>query len=166
MGMVKAILFDNDGTLLDTYQLILDSFNHAYQQVIGRTFTPQETMRLVGQPLDVQALDLVGDEEVAREVVRVYRLYNEAVHDERARAYDGCIETLRLLKDAGYRMAVVTSKRHGLAQHGIEVFGMSVITNVATNEKVDKGSHEEVQKAANAAQPRMAAIMKGMISRI
>ena len=125
MPQIKGILFDNDGTLLDTYELILESFNYAYEEVLGHTFPPEEVMQKVGQPLETQVRDFADDDEVVAEVVRVYRDLNVRIHDERATVYEGCIETLAALKDAGIRMCIVTSKRHSLAQHGIEVFGIA-----------------------------------------
>ena len=53
-----------------------------------------------------------------------------------------------------------------VARHcGIRCFGISIITDLGVNGKIVKVTHENVQKAANEAQPRMAAIMREMISR-
>ena len=53
-----------------------------------------------------------------------------------------------------------------VARHcGIRVFGVSIITDLGVEGHVEEVSHEEVQKAANAVQPLMAAIMREMIKR-
>lgn len=53
-----------------------------------------------------------------------------------------------------------------VANHcGIKVFGMSVITDLGVEGKIVEVSHEEVQKAADEAQPRMTTIMKELINR-
>ena len=51
---MKAILFDNDGTLVDTYELILSSMRHATRTVLGREIAEDALMAKVGQPLAVQ----------------------------------------------------------------------------------------------------------------
>lgn len=122
---IKGVLFDLDGTLIDTHDLILSSFRHATREVLGREIPDEVLMRKVGQPLVVQMWDFTEDDAVHEQLVRTYRAYNEAKNDEVVRAFPGVGEMLEALREAGYPLGVVTSKRHALAWHTLEVLGLA-----------------------------------------
>ena len=122
---IRAILWDLDGTLQDSYGLILSSFRHATREVLGRVIPDAELMQKVGQPLDTQMWDFTDDPEVHAKLTQVYREHNHRVHDEALRQFPGMREALAKLKAAGYVMGVVTSKRHALAWRGCEVTGVA-----------------------------------------
>ena len=124
LSHIRCILWDLDGTLQDSYGLILSSFRHATRTVLGRVIPDAELMQKVGQPLAVQMRDFTDDPYVQAELVRVYRDHNERVHDEALREFPGMREAVASLAAAGYTLGVVTSKRHELAWHGLEVCGL------------------------------------------
>ena len=78
---VKAILFDNDGTLVDTYQLILDSFRYATRTVLGHELPEAVVMEKVGQPLVTQIADFDPDPVVRQHLWDAYQAFNHAHHD-------------------------------------------------------------------------------------
>ena len=116
----KAVLFDLDGTLIDTYQLILESFQHATKQVLGRVIPDEQLMAKVGQPLSTQMWDWTNDTAVHDELLRVYRTFNHAIHDDRVATFPGIPLLLKNMCEQGIRLGVVTSKLHWLAQRGLE----------------------------------------------
>lgn len=120
---LRAILFDLDGTLIDTVELIRVSFRYATEKVLGEAIPDEITMANVGQPLRQQFTDMAPDH--VEELLDVYRGFNRAHHDEMAHAYPGTVETLAALAKAGVRMGVVTSKGGPTALHGIEHFGLA-----------------------------------------
>lgn len=122
---LDVVLFDNDGTLVDTHDLLLKSFRHATRTVLGVELPDEKLMAKVGQPLSVQMWDFTNDEAAHDELLRVYRELNEGLHDEAIRLFPGTKEALERLADAGMRMGVVTSKMHPLAQRGLEVLGVA-----------------------------------------
>ena len=120
---IRGILYDNDGTLVDTHDLILESMRYSTSEVLGRIIPDEDLLRGVGTPLDAQLVDLAGDEELGAELALVYRAHNEALHDEVVRLFPGVAEGLSNLQQAGFVQGVVTAKRHRLAQRGLEITG-------------------------------------------
>lgn len=107
--MLSAVLFDFDGTLVDTTDLIYQSMRHATGEVLGREISRDVLMANVGQPLPRQ-MELLSAEH-AEALLDSYRLHNEANHDALIREFPGVEESLARLKAAGVRVGVVTSKR-------------------------------------------------------
>jgi pyrophosphatase PpaX len=102
------IVFDLDGTVVDTVELIRMSFRHAVRQVLGADLPDDVIMAGVGQPLMTQMVALSA--EHAQELYDTYREYNHRVHDDLIREYDGIEAALGRLRAAGRRLAIVTSK--------------------------------------------------------
>ena len=107
--MLGAALFDFDGTLVDTTDLIYQSMRHATGEVLGREISRDVLMANVGQPLPRQ-MELLSAEH-AEALLDSYRLHNEENHDALIREFPGVEESLARLKAAGVRVGVVTSKR-------------------------------------------------------
>jgi len=123
LARVSAVLFDLDGTLIDTVELIRVSFRHATEVVLGAALPDELTMANVGQPLRTQFEDLAPGR--ADELVRVYREFNWQHHDTMATAYAGTRPTLEALAARGVRMGVVTSKGTEGARRGLDLFGLT-----------------------------------------
>lgn len=121
---LDAVLFDLDGTLIDTYDLILVTFRHATREVLGRTIPDEELMAKVGQPLATQMWDFTDDASVQQELVAAYREYNARVHGDLIKLFPGTVDMLERLKDAGVPLGVVTSKRHVSAVQGLASFNL------------------------------------------
>ncbi|MEF9841191.1 MAG: HAD-IA family hydrolase [Raoultibacter sp.] len=121
----KAILFDLDGTVLDTHDLLLECFQITTQEVLGRVIDDAVLMAKVGQPLNTQMWDFTDDAAQHEALCRVYRNHNEKIHDQRVKVFPGVVETLQMLGQAGYPLGVVTSKRHAPALHGLELFDLA-----------------------------------------
>ena len=106
---MKAALFDFDGTLVDTTDLIYQSMRHAAGEVLGREVSREVLMANVGQPLPRQ-MELLSAEH-AEALLNSYRLHNEENHDALIKEFPGVEEALARLRWAGVQVAVVTSKR-------------------------------------------------------
>jgi pyrophosphatase PpaX len=108
--LLSAALFDFDGTLVDTTEMIHQSMRHAASSVLGRDDIPRETLLAnVGQPLPRQ-MELI-DAERAELLLEAYRRHHEEHHDDLIGEFPGIEEALTRLRSASIQVAVVTSKR-------------------------------------------------------
>src|SRR5918912_707508 len=104
-----VVLFDLDGTVIDSGAIILASMRHAAKEVLGAEPPDDELMAAVGGPgLEAQMRALAP--ERVEELVTVYRAHNEPLHDTLA-CCDGMDDVLVRLKDEGRRLGIVTAKR-------------------------------------------------------
>lgn len=122
LGTVEVVLFDLDGTLIDTIDLILASMRHATATVLGEALPDEVLLHNVGVPLRVQMREF--DVDRCEELLTCYREHNAIVHDELVAEYPGIADGLKTLVELGYRLAIVTSKSRPVAQRGLEIFGL------------------------------------------
>ena len=118
--MLRAALFDFDGTLVDTTELIYQSMRHAAGEILGREIPREILMANVGQPLPRQ-MELI-DAERAEALLESYRLHNEEHHDALIQEFPGVESALARLRSAGVKVAVVTSKRRFSVRMALESF--------------------------------------------
>src|SRR6184192_953092 len=110
----ETVLFDLDGTVVDSGAIILASMRHATREVLGREYSDEELMQTVGGPgLEAQMHALAPDQ--VERLVDVYRAHNEPLHDE-LEACAGMEGVLVRLKEEGRRLAIVTAKRRATVE--------------------------------------------------
>ncbi|CAA9429413.1 MAG: Inorganic pyrophospatase PpaX [uncultured Rubrobacteraceae bacterium] len=121
--MLKAVLFDFDGTIVDTTELIHESMRRATGEVLGREFDKETLMANVGQPLPRQ-MELLADgqPEKAEELLEVYLHHNDELHEDLIEEFPNVGVSLARLRDAGLRLAVVTSKRRFSVEMALDSF--------------------------------------------
>ena len=111
---IKGVLFDLDGTLVNTTPLILESFRHTFKQFGMPVPSDSELVAGFGLPMRTAVTAYMPD-EMADEFCDAYRAYQRTRHDELIQGIDGVAETLSALKQRGIKMAVVTSKKRPAA---------------------------------------------------
>ncbi len=109
MVRYPVVLFDLDGTVVDSGAIILASMKHATREVLGLEIPDEELLQAVGGP-GLEAQMRVFAPERVEELVRVYRAHNEPLHDE-LEACVGMEDVLVRLHEQGRRLGVVTAKR-------------------------------------------------------
>ncbi len=109
-----VVLFDLDGTVVDSGGIILASMRHATREVLGRDFGDAELMQAVGGP-GLEAQMAAFAPERVDELVRVYRDHNEPLHEE-LEACAGMEDVLLRLHAEGRRLGVVTAKRRATVE--------------------------------------------------
>jgi pyrophosphatase PpaX len=147
---IRTLLFDLDGTLIDSIRLILDSYHHTVRAHGLPARTDQEWLAGIGTPLRVVFAELAGHPEQMEQLVATYRDYNLAHHDTQVLPYVGAPELIRRVKEMGYRTGLVTSKNRPGAVRGLRLAGIAehfdilVCADDVTNPKPHP---EPVQKA-------------------
>jgi len=109
-----TVLFDLDGTLIDSGEIIISSFRHATQTVLEREI-PDEVLAAAVGGSNIYEQMRAFDEERADELVRVYREHNEPLHAE-LECCTGMLDVLDRLHAEGRRLGIVTAKRHATVE--------------------------------------------------
>ena len=125
--MKKAILFDFDGTLINTNDLIFESYRVAFREVLKREITFEEILKLYGRPLYPSLMEY-GEE--GERLYNIYREFNNDNHDKMAKPFDGASEGVRMLKTKGYLLGIVTSKRLHMVKRGLDIMGLNSVFDV------------------------------------
>ena len=114
---LRVVLFDLDGTLIDSTDLIVESYSHTYR-THGRIMSPEQIAAELGMPLqDTLARYFHGED--LRAAMATYLDYNLARHDQGVRQVAGIVDLVRKLRAGGLRLAVVTSKLRETARRGL-----------------------------------------------
>jgi len=124
MPRYPAVLFDLDGTLLDSVRLILDSYHHTLANHGLPARTDDHWLAGLGTPLRVQFREWGDDPAQIEAMVLTYREYNLTHHDQQVSPYPGVVEMVRAVRTRGHRTALVTSKNREGASRGLRVIGL------------------------------------------
>jgi pyrophosphatase PpaX len=149
----QAVLFDLDGTLIDSIRLILDSFHHTFRQFGLPLQSDEAWLRGIGTPLSAVLAPWAEDEAMLAAMLAAYRAYNLEHHDTRVSAYPGASEAVLALARAGVKLAVVTSKNQPGTARGLRVAGLDEVIAVrvcAEDVQRPKPHREPVDRAMSA----------------
>ncbi len=117
-----AVVFDLDGTVVDSVELIIVSFQHAIREVLGREISREDSIAWVGMPLREQMEKF--SPEHADELVVAYREFNHREHDRMLTLYEGIEDLLHDLRKAGVKVGLVTSKSRFTTQMAFDLTGI------------------------------------------
>jgi pyrophosphatase PpaX len=146
---MAAVVFDLDGTLIDSFGLIAASFRHAARAVLDRVLTEDEVMIRWGEPLPVRAAHLAAGR--VDELIAAYTTYYDANHDRLCRPFADVPEMLAGLAARGMRIGVATSKRRRSTMQALEGCGLRRWIGAAV-------SAEDVRNPKPAADPILEAL--------
>lgn len=105
---LKGIIFDIDGTLISTNELIFASFNHVTQKYLNRTYSDEEIIGLFGPTEDFILKLLMKDKyEEARKDYFGFYIKN---HDNMTKKIDGLEDLIRDIKSRGILLSIYTGK--------------------------------------------------------
>ena len=150
--MIDTVLFDLDGTIIDTNELIIQSFLHTFEGVTQEPVTREHIIPNMGRPLVEQMQYFTGRTEV-EDLVQKYRAFNVGRHDELVTEFPGVRETIAQLHAAGIKLGIVTSKVRMTSLMGLKLCGLSdffqTIVSVDDVQKA-KPDPEGIRKAMQA----------------
>jgi pyrophosphatase PpaX len=148
---IDTLLFDLDGTLINTNDLIIASFLHTLEHYKPGEYTREHAIEFIGPPL-TDSFEKVDPERVD-EMIQTYRTFNHAKHDELVTEYEGVYETIEQLHERGFKLAIVTTKIRKTALMGLELTGLDrffdVVVGLDDVEKA-KPDPEPLEKALKA----------------
>jgi pyrophosphatase PpaX len=149
---ITTVLFDLDGTIIDTNELIIQSFFHALHGVAPEGFAREHIIPYMGQTLKSQLQHFSGQEDVET-LTQAYREYNHLRHDEMVSLFPGVAEVVPQLRNAGIRLGIVTTKMRETSIRALELLGLfeNMDTIVSLDDVENAKPHPEpVAKAIRA----------------
>jgi len=150
MPTLRTFLFDLDGTLIDSVQLILDSFHHTLAAHGLPPRSDDQWLAGVGTPLTAQFAEWKDAAGTMESLIETYRDYNLANHDRMVRGYPGVAEAVRAIRRTGRSTGLVTSKNRRGALRGLRLVGLEDAMDVlvCADDVVNPKPHPEpVEKA-------------------
>lgn len=124
MSKIKAVLFDYDGTLMDTNNIILESWQHTFRAIKGQEHPEKELYATFGEPLSYTMERFFPGEDVDR-CVEIYRNYQLDHYQKLIEMFPGMVELVKDLKDRGYLTGVVTSRLPSTTFQGLDKYGLT-----------------------------------------
>lgn len=150
MPKLHTVLFDLDGTLIDSVRLILDSYHHTLQAHGLPPRTDEEWLEGVGTPLSAQFGAFQDTAGMLDELIATYREYNLKHHDRMVTVYPGVVGVVQQLKQDGIATGLVTSKNRSGAVRGLALARLESLMDVlvcADEVQNPKPHPEPVEKA-------------------
>jgi pyrophosphatase PpaX len=120
--MINTLLFDLDGTLINTNDLIIASFQDTLDHYYPNKYGREDIVHFIGEPLETSFRRV--DPDRVEEMVTHYRTHNVAHHDALVTEYPHVKETMQAFADAGYQLGIVTTKRWDTVVMGLELTGL------------------------------------------
>jgi pyrophosphatase PpaX len=145
---IDTLLFDLDGTLIDTNDLIITSFLHTLEQYKPNEYKRDDVLKFIGPPL-YDSFASVSPEQ-AEEMCKTYRKFNLAKHDELVTEFEGIYELIERLHKEGFKLGIVTAKVRVPVMMGLKLTKLDQFFDcIITLDDVDhsKPHPEPVQKA-------------------
>lgn len=150
--MIQALLFDLDGTLLDSRDAVIDAVAHTADQYAPGHFSREELLARFGESFDDFLAAVASSAGVPdqKEVLERYFAYVRENHEQHVKLFPFVREGLEKLQAAGYELAIVTNKQREFAMTGLELAGIDhLFASIVTVDDVSRGkpSAEPIQKA-------------------
>lgn len=132
--MINTVLFDLDGTIIDTNELIISSFVHVLEEYKLQPLTREQIIPHMGTTLEHQLQTFCGSQEV-EQYMKAYRAYNDKHHDDMVQPFPQVMNVVDALHQQGITLGVVTTKNRPGTMRVLELYGlkkyMSSIVTVA-----------------------------------
>lgn len=149
MSKYQVVLFDLDGTLIDTSRGIFNSVRYVEKQMGFQPVADEQLGRFVGPPPVQSYMANYGvSEDVAREATKYHREYGLKYGIYEAEVYPGILELLETLNSEGVKLGVCTLKRQDVAEKVLEHFGLleyfDVVVGIDQQESLTKAGTIEI----------------------
>ncbi|MGX1402070.1 pyrophosphatase PpaX [Bradyrhizobium japonicum] len=123
-----TLLFDLDGTLIDTNELIISSYLHTLGKFFPEKYKREDVLPFMGPTLH-EAFGSIDPDRVEEMIVE-YRDFNISNHDALVKEFPGVYETLEKLHEKGFKLGIVTTKRLDVAMKGVQLMKLDPFFDV------------------------------------
>jgi pyrophosphatase PpaX len=138
MQKITTILFDYDGTLMDTNSIIIESWQHTFKEMKVRELPFEEIKKTLGEPLSLTMGKLFAATDIAK-ATEIYKDFHRDAFMTDVQVFDGMGELVVTLKEKGYKLGIVTSRKAWTTTRGLEKFGLDKYFDVViTAQDTDK----------------------------
>ncbi|WP_369901881.1 pyrophosphatase PpaX [Bacillus manliponensis] len=145
---INTVLFDLDGTLINTNELIISSFLHTLHTYYPNQYKREDVLPFIGPSLHDTFSSI--DKDRVEELIQCYRQFNHDHHDELVEEYETVYDTVKTLREKGYKIGIVTTKVRETTNMGLKLTKLDsffdVIVTIDDVENV-KPHPEPIQKA-------------------
>lgn len=124
MTKINTVLFDFDGTVMDTNGVIINSWQHTFRTLDGKERSEEEIISTFGEPLAITMEKLLPHIPV-EEGIETYRSYHYDNFSDLISVFPGIVELLKQLKEKGYKTGVVTSRMLHTTKQGLDKFDLN-----------------------------------------
>lgn len=124
MSRIDTVLFDFDGTVMDTNNVIIQSWQHTFRTLENREEDLDKIIKTFGEPLELTMKKIFPDVP-AEESMAIYRSYHYDNFGELISVFPGMKELIKELKKKEYKLGVVTSRLKKTTLQGLEKYGLS-----------------------------------------
>ena len=121
--MINTVIFDLDGTLIDTNDLVADSWRYTVKKLTGKDITDDEIRGTLGEIL-LDSMRRIMPEIDPDTALEVYRAYQRDIFLDSIKLYDGTAEVLAALHGAGIKNAILTSRLRTSTEKAMAHFGI------------------------------------------
>ncbi|HET6764062.1 MAG TPA: HAD-IA family hydrolase [Longimicrobiaceae bacterium] len=121
---IRAVLYDFDGTLADSTELIMRSYRHTMQAHLGHVPPDEVWLAGFGMTLESQLDRFARSPAESLEMLDTYRAFQAIHHADLLRPFPGAPETIAELERRGYALAIVTSKHRHATLEGMDLCGI------------------------------------------
>ena len=138
MDKINTVVFDFDGTIADTNQIIIDSWQAAFRARTGKEGDVNYILSTFGEPL-YYSMEKAFPEFDLEETVQIYRDYQKTIFKDEIKAFPGMVDLIKELKAKGYKIGIATSRLREPTYEGLEVMGLTdYVDAVVTVEETTK----------------------------
>lgn len=134
--MIQTVLFDLDGTIVDTNELIVQSFLHSLEGETPEPISRELIIPNMGRPL-VEQMEFFSGRKEVEALIKKYRTFNLAKHDELVQEFPNVRAVMAKLHENGIKIGIVTSKIRQTTLMGLKLCGLDpYVSTIVTVEDV------------------------------
>jgi len=123
--MIECVIFDSDGTLVDSMKLIVNAYNYAVEPALHQTFGEERVASLFGPTMERVFSSVLPVQFVDEAILRYHEYYQKHFHDY-ASVYAGIPELITSLYNSKQPLGVVTGAGRRAAELTVKLSGLSL----------------------------------------